>query len=204
MKLYLVRHGESIGNVNDIVQGQLNLDLTLKGYEQAEKIGERLKHHKFDKIYTSDLRRAEKTASAIIQHHNNELEINKILREITHGKYEGSLYSKVPEELLFNYRNNPDHKYDGGESFNEVIARIKPFYEQLLKYHKGKEILIVAHGHTIRSFLTLINQMDRQEEKDFREFCKNWDTRNTGIYEIDLTNPKEPQFLKKNCLKHLE
>ena len=86
MKLYLIRHGESIGNELGISQGQRNdLSLTEKGRDQAKRIAKKLANEKIDAIYSSDLKRANDTAEIIGKSHNILTTLDKRLRERDFG-----------------------------------------------------------------------------------------------------------------------
>lgn len=204
MKLYVVRHGESIGNVTNILQGQLNFDLTDVGYMQAQKIAQRLKNHSFDAIYSSDLRRALYTAQHINQHHNKEIIIDPQLRELTHGIDEGRSKSRVEEEFLEQYQTDSNFKFEQGESFNELITRITPVYEALLENHKGQEVLVVCHGMVTKAFVALVQNKGEISPQEFHDFKTTWRTSNTCLYEFDITNKDEPKILTTNCTLHLK
>ena len=69
MKLILVRHGETEGNVKQIIQGQTHGKLTKKGIKQAKLLARRLKNEKIDVVFSSDLQRAKNTTKQILNHH---------------------------------------------------------------------------------------------------------------------------------------
>ena len=123
MKIYLVRHGESIANAKGIHQGQkIDTSLNKKGLEQAKKIAERLKDENFEIIYSSDLKRAYETAREIAKLQNLKIVKDKRLRE------------KADEEKNI-----------------DLIERIKDFMKDVKK-HKGN-VLVVAHGGINRFIL---------------------------------------------------
>lgn len=202
MKLYLIRHGQSLANLHNIVQGQLDMDLTDEGYEQAQKLGERFQNNELDHIYASPLRRAYLTAQAINQHHNKEILVDERLKEVSNGVEEGRQTKRIPEEINIQYTTNPDFKFDEGESMNEVIKRIKPFYEQLLEKHKGENVAVIVHGGVIRAFLALHHKIEELNQDNYKPFRDEWSSHNTAVFEIDYTN--EPVIITKNCVKHLD
>ena len=80
--IYLVRHGETDNNVNDIIQGQMKgISLNTTGKDQAKLAALKLKKIKFDAIYSSDLLRAKQTAQIINLEHNLAIKTHKALRE---------------------------------------------------------------------------------------------------------------------------
>ena len=70
MKLYVIRHGQSEGNIRGVFSGWLQHNLTEKGREDARKAGRIIEKVKFDKVYTSDLNRAIETAKTAIHMQN--------------------------------------------------------------------------------------------------------------------------------------
>lgn len=194
MKLYLIRHGESKANeAGDIIQGQFDSDLSEIGIEQAQKVGQRLKDHSFDRIYASDLQRAFKTAQAIAEHHTDTpFHSDKRLREICHGDYQGRKKEEVGwQDLPFDQWLAK--KAPQGENYVDVVERIKEFYEGL---EKEGTVLLVGHGGTIKSMLHVI--MGYNIEEAFSQ-----KTGNTCIYIIDLSGDK-PVIELENCTKHLD
>ena len=95
MKIYLVRHGETVFNTMGVLQGWNNSDLTEKGIEVAKNLGEELADVKFDKVFSSDLKRAADTARLIV---NREPETTELLREIDMGDWSGRHISEVIEK----------------------------------------------------------------------------------------------------------
>lgn len=94
MKLIATRRAETNYNVNDLVNYDPSVDvyLTEKGMEQANKLAERLKDFKFDRIYISQLKRTRQTAEAINRYHEQELVVNELLDDTRNG-FEGQSYS---------------------------------------------------------------------------------------------------------------
>lgn len=194
MKIFLVRHGESISNMTpNIHQGQLDTKLSPKGEEQAKKIAHRLKDHSFDIIYTSDLLRASQTAHAIKEHHPVTQLIEDVrIREKSKGEFEGkerSIYKEDELEGDFFTRKPP-----GGENFLEHKERIKDFLDEIL--HKHENVLIVTHTWTIRILLHLLLKVP---EHDLKEINMG----NTSLYIVEV-NEKEAICMLENCMIHLD
>ncbi len=158
-KIYLVRHCESEGNKNRIFQGQHDADISEKGAKQLEYLAKRFKDVKLDKIYTSRLMRAYKTAKAVADAKVMSVETNNDFIEINLGALDGK-----PWDFIFD--NNPDLKYTwyhepysfsppGGETMKEVFARAKRGIEKIVgdPDNKDKSILIVTHGCCLRNLL---------------------------------------------------
>ena len=89
MKLTLIRHGETVGNTLNLLQGQTPGELTELGKTQAQKLAQRLKTEKFDSIYASDLKRVRDTLQPTLQHFpQTPLVYTEQLRERKFGEIE--------------------------------------------------------------------------------------------------------------------
>ncbi|KAM7302145.1 fructose-2,6-bisphosphatase TIGAR [Ixodes scapularis] len=98
--LTLVRHGETLHNKDNVIQGQLDVPLSSIGLEQAELLGKHLQQHKFTHVYSSDLSRAKQTAMSILQ--MNQVTVSPIaedqrLRERKFGSVEGRSFCYLRE-----------------------------------------------------------------------------------------------------------
>ncbi len=153
MHIYIIRHGETYGNLNG--DGFAETDLTPKGEEQARLLGERFKDKKIDKIYTSPLVRAVKTAKEIKKHHENTPVIidSALLEKGTAPDYCG-----LPKNELINHL--PDASIDtskslGIETDEIAYARAKRIIGKIKSENNfDSRIAVVAHG-TFNSFLVL-------------------------------------------------
>lgn len=159
--LYLVRHGETDWNAKKRYQGVTDLSLNLNGRKQAQLLAERLKDIPFTRCYTSELKRAQETAEAIVG-------LNKVtriikepaLREISFGKWEGLTYGQVarnyPEEVKAWVESNGLIPPVGGESLRDLEKRLLGWFEPLVAEKPAGNILVVAHGGVLRLFLCLL------------------------------------------------
>lgn len=144
MKLIFVRHGESTSNKVGRVTGIENAKLTQKGRRQAAATGRKLKRTQIDIIYSSPLIRALDTAKQIAKFHKGvKIVIKENLKERHHGVWEGKKIANIPE---WGKRYELGFKPGGGESVEQIYARIKPFIKHILKRHKSQTVVIVAHG----------------------------------------------------------
>ncbi len=199
MKLIIVRHGQTDANINGIIQGHGESCLTLLGKEQAQKIALRLKDEKIDYAYSSDLMRTKETAEKILKFH---LFVHLIytaeLREVHAGKHEGRPINKDPKikENFFNHFNS--YKPEGGESFMEAQKRVVHFYHDLLEKHRGKSVLIVAHGGILGALiLAILKKPITWEEYD------KYRPQNAAITILEIDDTKEHKVHLLNCTKHL-
>lgn len=153
-RLYIVRHGQSFWNMNNRVQGIRDTELTDLGIQQAKLLAERLKNEKIECIYSSDLTRAYKTAEIIAKKFC--LDVHKIpeLREISFGVWEGLTVDEISSLYQETYRiwkSNPEKAIiEGAETLKEVQNRILRGTYNLIEKNKGKNILLVSHGTSIK------------------------------------------------------
>lgn len=154
-KIILIRHGESKLNVEGVYYGILNPELTEKGKEQAKKTREILKNISYEKIYTSDLKRAIETAE-IVNYKELEISIDEELRELNFGIFEGRSYEelleKYPEELKKSQKNWENYNYITGESVLELQKRAINFIEK--KIDLEKDTVLVTHWGVINTILS--------------------------------------------------
>ncbi len=161
MKLYFVRHGKTEWNLEGRFQGYSGDSALLpQALEELEILGQYLSTIPFDAIYSSDLKRAEKTAK-VIAHHN--LQCQQItscsqLREWRFGQLEGTkiedFKSAYPQEFFALKHNLTGFHHDlfGAESVEQVTQRFMEFIYSL-KDTAAETILIVSHGAILTASL---------------------------------------------------
>lgn len=164
MKIYFVRHGESIANLlREFSNSGVKHPLTEKGVEQARILSHRLDGIRFESIHTSPILRAMQTAYILADRSDTPVEVTEALREWSVGIYEGTtdpegweLHRKVQEDWYF--KDQPESRMPGGESFIEIRERFVPFIEGLMVRHKDTDhnILCVAHGGLYLAMLPVI------------------------------------------------
>jgi len=155
-RLILVRHGETEWNRLLRYQGQSDVELNETGIKQAERIRDRLANEKIDVIYSSDLKRALKTAE-IIASKVGAIHESSLLREMDFGDFEGLTFDEMKEcyPHIVNdrqaWRNQgPDVCAPNGESIAQLAARVAQFAEKLAGHQSEETVLIVAHGGTLQ------------------------------------------------------
>ncbi len=164
--LYLIRHGETVWNIESKTQGCVDIDLTLKGLEQAKLIAEKLKKNnkKVLSIYTSDLKRCYKTAEIIGERLNVETIPLTELREMDFGLWEGltigEIKRKYPKEYYL-WRKQPSKTYiPNGENLKSVKKRCIAVIHNIVKnYHNGN-IIIVSHTVAIKVIILSLLGID--------------------------------------------
>ncbi len=157
MNVYIVRHGETDCNVNNICYGWYDCPLNEKGITQAKNLGNFLKTKKIDKIISSDLLRARMTADEINKELMLPVEYNSSLREIFFGDWENK---PVKEMMKIDPVNTKLWREDcqkavipNGELFDDFYARVSTGFDKIVEENFDKDILIVAHGGAISALL---------------------------------------------------
>lgn len=138
--IYIVRHGETDWNKLGKIQGHTDIELNELGEKQALTVKEKLKDVKFDKVFSSPLKRAFKTAQIIC---DGEIVADNRLKERFNGELEGKTKSEIK---VFPNFNDPNETSCNIEPLNNFKNRIKDFFEELLEKYKNKNILVVTHA----------------------------------------------------------
>jgi 2,3-bisphosphoglycerate-dependent phosphoglycerate mutase len=162
----MMRHGESQWNKENRFTGFTDVDLNDTGVAEARKAGELLKNIKFDTVYTSTLKRAARTAALAMEiaGQNPPTIKHDDLRERDYGDLTGlnkdETRQKFGEEQVHIWRRSYDVPPPGGESLKDVVARVKPYYDAhiLPDIKAGKNILLAAHGNTLRAMLIVLGE----------------------------------------------
>lgn len=168
--IYLVRHGATDYNDQDLFQGVLDNSLSEKGKQESEKLAQRLKDETIDIIFHSPLTRARQTAEIINQYHQVELHQVDGFIEMDMGDWEGLNFFQVVKEqgeIYHRLVSDPDAKIPGGESFDQVFKRVKPGVDKVMAF-KEKSILISAHAMVNRAILGHLLGLESIKARKFR------------------------------------
>ncbi len=155
MKLYITRHGESETNRKGCWTGWLDIPLTDKGLADAELARKNLCGIKFDKVYSSDLIRAKKTAEIALPGY--EYETTPLLREIGLGSLEGNRLESITPQLRATLTDG--YSSIGGESVAEFRGRIEGFLK-LMENSPYETVAAFSHGGFLTSTLSVIFGVD--------------------------------------------
>ena len=149
MRVYIIRHGESENNFKKLWTGWLNIPLTEKGEQDAKKAREFLKTVNFDKVFSSDLKRAIDTTEIALPEY--KYETSPLLREINVGNIAGLPVSTLtPEERASAVING--YSAYGGETKAEITERIRLFKKEL-EGMSFERVALVCHAGWLRGFL---------------------------------------------------
>lgn len=168
--IYIVRHGESEGNVNKIVSGHTDHNLTPLGVEQATNLGKRFGTITFDRVFSSDLIRAKRTAELITLNRNLAIETSRALRERDYGDLEGKTSAELHTQFdlwknLSEREQLKQRPAKNAESGEEITARFITFLREVAVGYPGKTILIATHGGVMYSFLVHVGAAADHEIK---------------------------------------
>lgn len=170
--LVLLRHGQSQWNLENRFTGFHDVELSEKGREEAKEAGEHLKEAKikFDKVYTSTLKRAYTTAEIALAAAGEsdllkEMIKSEDMRERDYGELTGlnkdETSAKYGAEQVLIWRRSYDICPPGGESLLDVVEkRVRPYYTNTIKadIDAGKNVLVAAHGNSLRALLIILGE----------------------------------------------
>ena len=169
-KIYLIRHCEAEGNHRRVFQGHINTDVTELGEKQLDALAERFRNIDIDKIYSSPLIRAMKTAEAAVRYKSLEVIPFDNLIEINGGVLEDKLFEetfKARPDLADAWNNHPqDFAPEEGEPMWEAYERIFDAIKFLAKINKDTTFAISAHGGVVRCLLCRLLYNDIKRLKD--------------------------------------
>jgi len=162
-RLILVRHGQTEWNRLRRYQGQTDIELNETGIRQAQQAASRLANERFDAIYSSDLKRAKRTAEIIAEKHDliEVIHESSLLREMHFGDYEGATFDEMDKKFQLIFSADPSWRSSGpnvrapnGESIADMAARIRQFTEEILSQHTIEDtLMIVAHGGPLQTMI---------------------------------------------------
>ncbi len=158
MEVYLVRHGETEGNLEKRYMGWTETPLSKRGIRQAEEAGFFLAGQNICGLHCSDLQRAVVTARIIGTGCGLEPVVTPLLREINFGRWEGLTYNQIEAshgDAIRLWHDDPLRKSaPGGETLTAVYERMRRFLDRLAnEAGDGKRIAAVSHGGAIRALL---------------------------------------------------
>lgn len=191
MRLIITRHGETIENINRVMQGHLPGTLSKLGIEQAKKLALRLKDEKIDIICSSDLARSADTAKEIMKFYPNvPVHFVKELRERNLGGFTGKKEGEV------DWNNKPSDV----EELSHMRKRAKKFLDEIYAKHPNDSILFVGHAGINVILTGVILNKEYSVEEYKQELTKQGNTV-VSIFEIKEDKNNVAHLL--HCTKHL-
>jgi 2,3-bisphosphoglycerate-dependent phosphoglycerate mutase len=170
--LILVRHGQSEWNLQNKFTGWVDVDITELGKKEALEAGKKLKDYNFTHVFSSVLKRANRTMDIILEEINKtDLPIvkNQALNERHYGDLQGKdkaeTAEKYGDEQVHIWRRSFDIAPPGGESLKDTCDRVIPYFNEhivpLLK--AGENVLVVAHGNSLRALIMHLEKLSPDE-----------------------------------------
>lgn len=166
--LVLVRHGQSLWNLQNRFTGWVDVPLTAKGREEAKNGGQKIAKYKFDVAYTSGLARAQDTLALILETIGQKdcpIIRDKALNERDYGDLAGLNKAETAkrhgEEMVKIWRRSFDVAPPNGESLKMTAARTLPFFDRAIMgdLKQGLNVLVVAHGNSNRSIVMELDKL---------------------------------------------
>jgi broad specificity phosphatase PhoE len=184
----LVRHGQTDWNLEQRLQGHLPNPLNATGIAQAHAVAEKLACFTFDALYCSDLPRARQTGEIIASTLGIPLQLDKRLREISHGRWEGYTFLEAadlfPEDVALWDKDLEEAQVPGAETVTEVGNRLKAAADDFAQRYPQGKVLIVSHGFAIGTFICLANGYRLAQAYDYTPD-------NTEIVTLEWNKPNE-------------
>lgn len=202
--LVLVRHGQSEWNLKNLFTGWKDPDLTELGVTEAQRAGQLLVERgmKFDIAFTSVLSRAQRTLDIVLEGIGQTglaTIADAALNERDYGDLSGlnkdDARARWGEEQVHIWRRSYDVPPPGGESLKDTGARVWPYYirEILPRVMRGQDVLVAAHGNSLRSLVMVLDGMSREEITEL-----NLDTGVPMVYRLK----EDTTVLSKEILRH--
>ncbi len=220
MTLYIIRHGETALNRQNIVQGSgVDSDLNATGRRQAQMFFNYYQNVNFDLIITSALKRTHQTVAPFLTHLSvknaplidfgtadsekikqrkwlQSADLNEICWGINEGKEIGTEAESFHLKLMEDWSAGAyDSRVEKGESAAELRERVQKFVDFIKKTGKGKNILVCTHGRTLLCLLTILTEGPLSKMNEFKH-------QNTCLYQAHLVGD-EFIFELENDVRHL-
>jgi 2,3-bisphosphoglycerate-dependent phosphoglycerate mutase len=171
--LVLVRHGQSLWNLENRFTGWVDVPLTSKGEDEARRAGRALREAgvTFDIAYTSTLQRANRTLDLILEEAGLAVPVirDQALNERHYGDLQGlnkaETAQRYGEEQVRVWRRSYATPPPNGESLEDTAARTLPFFDRAIlgDIALGKDVLVVAHGNSNRSIVMRLDELTEDE-----------------------------------------
>jgi len=188
-QLVIFRHGQSVWNLDNKFTGWVDVELSPKGIDEAKNAGLKINGYTFDYAYASDLKRAQNTLTLALEssgHPPIQPVFNKALNERMYGDLQGldktETAKKYGEEQVKIWRRSYDIPPPNGESLKNTAERVIPYFETEIipKLKAGKNVVIAAHGNSLRALIMYLEKMTPEEILNFEI-----GTAQPRLYELD-------------------
>lgn len=175
-RLFLVRHGSTDANERRpfVLQGsEIDGPLTVTGQRQAVQLAEFLTAVEFSAIYASPMFRALQTADRCAEPRGLSVVPIDSLKECRVGRWQGLSWDQIrerdPTECERFLADPGREPHPGGESYQDLLARVAPAFDGILAAHPGKNVLVVAHNMVNRAYLAHLLGIDLRFARRIRQ-----------------------------------
>jgi 2,3-bisphosphoglycerate-dependent phosphoglycerate mutase len=170
-KLVLIRHGQSLWNLENRFTGWVDVPLSKQGEDEARKAAKQIASYSFDVCYTSALSRAQETLRIILETNGWDLPVirDQALNERHYGDLQGlnkdEMRRQYGEEQVHIWRRSYDVRPPNGEALKNTAERTLPFFERCIlgDIRQGKNVLVVAHGNSNRSIVMKLDDLTGEQ-----------------------------------------
>ncbi|CAL8094018.1 unnamed protein product [Orchesella dallaii] len=227
--IYLVRHGQTIGNSSRMFVHPSKEVLSPKGRIQANAAGKHLSHVKFDKVYASTLVRAKKTAKLILEHSNHPVDTGVItfderIKEVDYAIFRGQSYDEPQKIRGKNISESYPYKefyVEGTEEIESVLLRLDSFWNELFETLDDaptpETVLVVSHGMLIRILMKYLKlSPEKFQVENFTSSLYTSYLKNTAYHKFQIerrrpmekldsgSKPRVIRFWETHKAPHLE
>jgi len=169
--LFLLRHAEVEARYHRVFGGQIDMDISPRGHEQAAMLARHLRNKSFDAIYASPMKRVQQTLAPVLEGRATPPIILLGLREVHFGDWTGLSWEQVKAkfnisafEWLTQLESAAIPNAETGKMFRE---RVEPCVRQILRDHRGQTVAVACHGGTIRMILSILLEMPLPQMASF-------------------------------------
>ena len=201
-RVFMIRHGATVLSAEDRFAGATDVALSDEGREQTRRLAERLSSEKIVAVYASPLGRTVETAGILAAPHKLEVQTRDGLREISHGRWEQltrrEVEERFPEEAAEWEKDPYTFAPVGGESGLAVTARALPVLIELVRQHRGENIMVISHKATIRLLLSSLLGFDPRRYRD------NLDQKPAALNIVDFRDTTRARLTLFNDTSHYD
>ena len=202
VRILLVRHGETVFNVEGRWQGQSDSPLTERGLAQARELSRALAQEQIAAVYSSDLGRALNTAGEVARPHQLAVQTDTRLREIDTGRWTGKGRFEIDNEFpggLEDWAERPSSmRLPDGETIEEAQARALAFFAERMPAHLDETIVVISHGAVGQAIL--VNAMGGTVS----DLWLKQRVDNTQISRLEWTSATGLKLIELSDVRHLE
>jgi broad specificity phosphatase PhoE len=158
--LWLIRHAEVEERYQTVFGGSIDMELSARGRKQASALAEFIRHHQFDALYASPMKRVQQTLVPIVSNGRAKPIIAPELREVDFGVWTGLSWEEVARKFgisPFTWLEQLECKrIEKAECAADFRQRLEPWLRRLLTAHAGQQVALFCHGGVIRMLLSIL------------------------------------------------